>query len=100
MTEKERVKKIEEFIENNDLDFSATDSALNSACCIVCGYALHLGAKTSSEVIAGIDRSYGVVPAHRDRYYDQIRYYVFDSANRGNYGKWWKKAEAKKMYKF
>jgi hypothetical protein len=81
------------FIKNNSLNFNTTGSGLNSACVIICGYALHLGA-TVHEITKAIEYLF----PESDFLGELGR--VFDYAEHNKYGSWWSNPEAKKMYKF
>lgn len=84
---------IEKFIIENNLDLSETGSALNSTCCIIAGYALHIGITRSSDIV-----SVFVETSSHD--FDEELTRVFDYAQKNNYKKFWLTEEAKKQYKF
>jgi len=86
------MNKIEQFIDDNGLDFTSYGSDLNSNCCILAGYACYLGL-SFSELCEQADI------AITDNEYDELRR-VFEYAENNNYGDWWKHDEAKSMYKF
>lgn len=86
--------RIIKFIKDNDLDFSSTDSGLNSNCVILSGYALHLDIDNIDELakeLKGLGLSW-------ETYVELDRVYSFAKAN--NYGKYWESDLAKKTYKF
>ncbi len=80
-------KIIEKFIKDNNLDFSETGSGLNSACTILSGYALYIGAEEAGAIKK-------VLPEASHKEFDR----VFEYANYNNYGDYWTSEEAKKMY--
>jgi len=90
------MENLEKFIKENRLDFSGiNNSNLNSDCCIISGYALHIGA-TEENVINAI---WTVKKAKNINFLQELEK-VFKFAEKKNYGKWWSTPEAKKMYKF
>lgn len=84
---------IEKFITENNLDLSETGSALNSTCCILSGYALHIGISRLAEFI-----SFFVENSSHD--FDEELARVFNYAKSKNYEKFWLSEEAKKQYIF
>jgi len=92
----ERIVKLAEFIENNGLYFSDTGSELNSECCTISGYALHLGTTDVTEIEEAIERT---CPDTDGNYLEELER-VFEFAQANDYGKWWKKIENKKLYTF
>lgn len=85
------VEKLKTFIKDNNLSFK--EGQRNTNATILCGYALFIGASIQDckEAIP-TELSTGQLNAEIER--------VYNYANDSNYGKWWKKPEATKMYKF
>lgn len=85
------------FIKDNGLIFDDTDSGLNGNCTIISGFADYLGVSSPRTIKTAINN---VFPELETRSYSIELTRVFDFAYRYNYGLWWKRGEAKKMYKF
>jgi hypothetical protein len=85
--------KIKQFIVDNDLDFESTDSGLNANCVVLAGYALHLGMDDFEEELLP------EVSDFSDEALEELER-VFDYARVNNYGAWWSRSVAKKMYTF
>lgn len=86
--------KLIEFMVDNKLNFNGSGSGLNSSCTIISGYALHIGANVG-EIKEAITETF----PKANNYQKELER-VFDFANRSNYQDFWKKDEAKEMYKF
>lgn len=95
MTNTEKIKK---FIKDNELDFSGEGSDLNSNCCILAGYCLHLG--IDEYEIINITEELGILPNSYivSPWIEFIR--VFEYAESNNYGAYWETEEAKTTYVF
>lgn len=87
--------KLEQFILDNNLQFDGEGSDLNSDCCIISGYALHIGADEND-----IEQAIDNVREDAVGNYEEELERVFDFAKASNYGSWWKRTEAKEKYKF
>jgi hypothetical protein len=89
------MNKIEKFIDENSLDFSGTGSELNSNCCIIAGYALHLDMNFHDLQLQMKEGWPGWVEM------DKVELErVFDYAEGANYGEWWDSEIAKSEYVF
>lgn len=90
-TKEEKIGKVTEFIVEKELDFNDSGSGLNSKCCEVSGYALHVGITDHNDVVQAIGRSFIVIPSSSTimRYEKEISR-VFDYAKRHNYGEFYK----------
>jgi len=88
------MKKLEKFIKDNNLLFDSIDSGLNSDCTILAGYADYIKADVN-DVISSIKK---VLPEVNK--FEEEMERVFEYAQKNNYGEFWKKPEAKKMYIF
>lgn len=95
---KERVEKLKTFIRENVLTFSDIGSSLNSECCTISGYALHIGTKSVGEIADAVKEVCGSTEDEED-YIDELKR-VFEYAKSNDYGSWWADEEAKKMYIF
>ena len=89
-------QKLVEFIENNSLNFNTTGSGLNSACVIISGYALYLGAKNTESIKEAIGE---VFPKSIGNFEKELER-VFEYAENNSYGSYWKTTEANLIYKF
>lgn len=91
MNESTKVE-IVKFIEDNKLDFEQTGSGLNSACCIISGFALYKGVWDSDDVVTCIDKLDldGITELKR----------VFKFANSHDYERFWSTEQAKLEYVF
>lgn len=89
---KEIKAEITKFIEDNKLDFDQTGSGLNSACCILSGFALYKSVNDSDDLVTCIDKLD----------LDGIRELekVLDFADKHRYGEFWKTEQATKEYVF
>jgi hypothetical protein len=87
-------EKLIKFIKDNELNFNTSGSGLNSACVIISGYALHLGAINTSEIVGAILQLFPEAD-----FEDELNR-VFDYASDNNYEKFWSLPKAKEMYKF
>lgn len=90
-------EKIEKFIRENELNFNSSGSSLNGAYTVVCGFADYVGAskKAVKEAVlacTGVE----TLPTESNKELEKI--YKFTTTY--NYGKWWLKPEANRMYKF
>lgn len=88
------MKKLEKFIKDNNLLFDSTDSGLNSDCTILAGYADYIEADVN-DIITSIKKT-----SPKAKGYETEIERVFEYAQRNNYGEFWSKPEAKKMYIF
>lgn len=88
------VEKLQKFIEDNKLDFTASGSSLNSAFTTLSGYSLFIN--TSEDEIRDVLENTGELTSMELKEFDR----VYNYSKKNNYGEWWKKEEAKKMYKF
>jgi hypothetical protein len=93
-----KTEQLQKFIKENKLDFSGYDSDLNSSCTTICGFADFIGVGSVATIIKAIMAECDDVYSESDLK-REIKP-VFDYAYTYNYGNWWKRAEAKKMYKF
>lgn len=84
---------IEKFVIDNKLDLTTDGSALNSTCCIISGYALHIG-------ITEINILINIFVDYTSNDFDEELTRVFLFAKKNNYGKWWESEEAIKQYIF
>ena len=89
--------KLIKFIKENKLVFSEFDSGLNGACTVLAGYAdfVRANKKVVRESIKEAG-SYSHLPIRVEKEINR----VYDFASTYNYGNWWKRDEAKKLYKF
>jgi len=88
------VEKLQKFIADNKLDFDASGSSLNSAFVTLSGYSLFTGA--NEEEVRNVLEATESLTSMELKEFDR----VYDYSKKNNYGEWWKKEEAKKMYKF
>jgi uncharacterized protein YggL (DUF469 family) len=88
------VERLTKFIEDNKLDFDASGSSLNSAFVTLSGYSLFTGA--NEEEVRNVLEATESLTSMELKEFDR----VYDYSKKNNYGEWWKKEEAKKMYKF
>lgn len=85
------VEKLKTFIKDNNLSFK--EGQRNTNATILCGYALFIGASIQDcKESIPTEMSTGQLNAEIER--------VYNYADDNNYGKWWEKPEAAKMYKF
>ena len=89
-------KKLLEFIENNDLDFTGVGSNLNGACVVISGYALHLGAGSTNIISQAINLHY----SGRKLNYNLELSNVFHYAQMNHYSDFWDTQEARDLYVF
>lgn len=87
-----RLNKIEQFIKDNDLDFSGYESDLNGNCVVLAGYALYIGIEDYNILLSKFNKTKISDNTELER--------VFSYAYNNNYGDWWNTEEAKKKYKF
>lgn len=92
-------KKLNKFIEDNALDFTGSGSGLNSSCVIICGYADFIGVDDSLEVYNAIIEESTIAKTKKAPLLKEVKR-VFDFTYAYNYGTWWKREIARKMYKF
>lgn len=83
---------IEDFINNNTFDFSATGSELNGNCTIIAGYALYKGIDDIEKLI----NSFIKTRLGSDQK-KELRT-VFKHAKNNNYGDWWNIETNRNMY--
>ena len=88
------MNKIEQFIKDNNLDFSGEGSSLNSNCVIIAGYACHLDIGYYPD----LERIFTNTELSSEAKIELER--VFDYAWENDYGDFWETDEAKGMYKF
>jgi hypothetical protein len=97
----EKLKKIEKFIIDNDLTFDEGHSCLNSDCCTISGFALHVD---EGECDITIDDLIDVVENTLEDVggadFEAELARVFEYAENNNYGEWWTSEEAKIKYNF
>ena len=85
------IDKIIHFVAANDLDFSGTDSTLNSNCVPLAGYAAYLGVDRLSKKF----RDFFPTPEAEKEFRR-----VWEYARTEGYGGYWRTEEAKKAYNF
>lgn len=84
------------FIKNNNLSFEKGERNSNSV--VLSGFALHNG-NTLEDCKNAIPFEYVNTDKKKEKVFKELeRVYQFASSR--NYGNWWSKDEAKKMYKF
>jgi hypothetical protein len=88
---------LNEFITNNDLDFSGEGSDLNGNCVILAGYLCYLLDERGLDAGHG-DDAIGQLSLTSDAQRELNR--VFAYAYISSYERWWKSADAKAKYKF
>ena len=88
-------KRLTKFIKDNKLSFIGADSAVNSSCTIISGFADYLGISDWRDVATAISKAEPEAVGYRT----ELKR-VFEFAYHYNYGNFWKTDEAKKMYKF
>lgn len=95
--EKTNKEKFLDFIRENNINIKSEGSALNSACCILAGFALHIGIDDSEvyEILNNSDRL-EISTSEFDEEFGR----VYEYAAGANYGAFWNTPEARKMYKF
>jgi hypothetical protein len=100
MEKEEQIEKLQKFIIDNNLSFNSDDSTLNSECCIISGFALHIGLREfyllEDAIDSLADENEDFVPYD---YETELRT-VFYFAKTHNYGTWWSTPYAKEQYKF
>ena len=100
MKREEQIEKLQKFIIDNNLSFNGDDSTLNSECCIISGFALHIGLDEFYLLEDAID---SLADGNKDfvpySYEKELRK-VFNFALTHNYGAWWSTPYAKEQYKF
>jgi len=89
-------EKLEKFIRENQLNFNSYGSSLNGAYTVLCGYADHVGAskkavKEAVQACTGVEQ----LPQESKKELDKV--YKFTTTF--NYGKWWTREEASRLYK-
>ena len=85
-----------EFIENNKLNFNTSGSGLNSACCILSGYALYLGAVNPTALKEAVQELFPKSVGKFEKELERVFYYAEDN----EYHKFWKTTDAKLQYVF
>jgi hypothetical protein len=94
MKQIDKVKLLKSFLVENDMQF--TWGVRNTDSTVVSGYCLHIELLDSSVIVDVITK---VCPnPHWDFESEFTR--VFNWAQDNNYGAWWKKEDAKKLWKF
>lgn len=84
---------VEEFIENNGLDFSGSGSDLNGNCTILAGFICYM--------VKSLEEGYAIIEnltISSEATEELIR--VFEYAYYNDYGVFWKTPKAKEKYKF
>ena len=93
------LKKIENFIRDNKLSFDEEGtSSLNSDCVIISGFADFLGEGSVDNIKKALQKVRKGKELSTNLCIELER--VFDFAYTYDYGSWWKKPEAKDLYKF
>ncbi len=92
------MKKLVKFIKENKLKFNGEESALNSDCTIISGFADHCGITNSGDIKSAVISALGEDGLSIEAAKEINR--VFDFAYTYNYGNWWKNRDAKRLYKF
>ena len=90
-------EKLEKFIRENELNFNTSGSGLNGSYTIVCGFADHVGASKRA-VADAVKACIGVETLTTESIKELDKTYKFTTTY--NYGKWWLKPEASRIYKF
>ena len=85
------MSKIQTFIEKNHLNFEGGDSNLNSAFCILSGYALYLELT--------LEELKEEMTEEQQREHPELER-VFEYAEDHHYGNWWTSKEAHEQYEF
>jgi len=93
MSEK-KLNPIEQFIKDNELEFTGGGSSLNGNCTVIAGYACHQGISEEYTFI----QQFNVTELSEEAEKELRR--VFNYADSNNYGDYWKTEEAKKIYEF
>lgn len=91
------VEQLKTFIKDNNLSFK--EGQRNTNATIICGYALFIGVEDEELVEDAIEQVFTSKIWEDTELQDEIDR-VFRYAKSNNYGKWWEKPEAAKMYKF
>lgn len=86
------IEKLKTFIKDNNLSFEEGERNTNAT--ILCGYALFIGVDDIEVIESAIHKKWYTEEMERELQR------VFKYAKHNNYGKWWEKPEAKKMYSF
>lgn len=90
-------KTIKEFVVKNNINLDAYGSALNGACVILSGFALHLRIPTAEDLISILKKEF---PDIDSRDYNKELTRVFEYAKYHDYEIFWSTIQAKKEYKF
>lgn len=90
--------KLIKFIEENAIDLCDTGSSLNGQCCILSGFALHLG-YTEADILIQALVNNGIDEAQDLEVQNEICK-VFGYAKKNNYGAYWNTNEAHVNYNF
>lgn len=91
------MNKLVKFVVENKLNFEGEEnSALNSDCCVISGFALHCGISDVDEVKRAIWEAKG---NKKRNFVDELER-VFQYAEGNNYARPWKRGEFDKLYKF
>ena len=85
------MSKIQTFIEKNHLNFEGGDSNLNSAFCILSGYALYLELT--------LEELKEEMTEEQQREHPELER-VFEYAEDHHYGNWWTSKESHEQYEF
>jgi len=89
-----KLNPIEQFIKDNELEFTGEGSSLNGNCTIIAGYACHKGMSEEYTFIQQFD----VTELSKEAEKELRR--VFSYAVSKNYGNYWKTKAAANLYKF
>ena len=87
-------RKLLDFINNNDLDFSGTGSDLNSNCCVLAGYSLWLEISKSQINTFLSDHEVNYLGMRTE--FTKVYYH----AKVNKYGDFWETEEARNSYTF
>lgn len=91
------IEKLKTFIKDNNLSFEEGERNTNAT--ILCGYALFIGVSDVELIKCALGEYSSTKIWYDSELEDEIeRVYIY--AKHHNYGKWWEKPEAAKMYKF
>ena len=91
------IEKLKTFIKDNNLSFK--EGQRNTNATILCGYALFIGVEDLELIEDAIEQVFTFEVWEDGELQDEIDR-VFNYTKFNNYGKWWEKPEATKMYKF
>lgn len=115
ISKEQGIQTLTKFVIDNKLNFKESGSGLNGACVALCGFSVYLEEEIQKEngehafefsyedLNKAVDKSFIRKPAATTKY--RIAYVnelerVLDFAYSNGYGRYWRTAEAKRMYKF